>query len=111
MGEVVAALAGPAGRSGYVGTCVVTAGGAGGAGGGRVKCFGRNRHGNLGRVPEGLTPLGADLPFLDLGTGRTARAVAMGARASSDWNGYHTAEVRPLYYYYYYRPHALTEDD
>ena len=87
MGEEVAALAGPAGRSGYVGTCVVTAGGAGGAGGGRVKCFGRNRHGNLGRVPEGLTPLGADLPFLDLGTGRTAR-------------------VRPLYYHYDYHDYG-----
>ena len=89
LGEVASL----ASASGYVGgTCVVTAGGAD-AGGGRVKCFGRNHDGNLGRVPQGITPLGEDLPFLELGTGRTAQAVAMGARASSDWNGYHTAEA------------------
>ena len=89
LGEV-ASLASAA--SGYVGTCVVTAGGAD-AGGGRVKCFGRNHMGNLGTVRNGATDLGEDLPFLDLGTGRTAQAVAMGPTASSDWNGYHTADA------------------
>ena len=54
---------------------------------GKVKCWGINDHGQLGLGdvnPRGALPsqIGDNLPFVDLGTGRTAVSMALGQRHS-----------------------------
>jgi hypothetical protein len=51
--------------------------------GGRVKCWGQNAFGALGRgdtvtIGDGAGEMGASLPFVDLGTGKSALKLALG---------------------------------
>jgi alpha-tubulin suppressor-like RCC1 family protein len=55
--------------------------------GGRIKCWGRNESGQLGlgdRESRGVAPdqMGDDLPFVELGAGRSAVAIAAGGYES-----------------------------
>jgi cysteine-rich repeat protein len=63
---------------GYNHTCALLAGG-------KVKCWGINDQGQLGLgmtggVGDDLTKMGANLPFVDLGSGKTATAITAGSQ-------------------------------
>jgi alpha-tubulin suppressor-like RCC1 family protein len=57
---------------------------------GRVQCWGSNTHGELGigdtqHRGDGPGEMGSNLPFVDLGTGRTARKVVAGYGVTCAW--------------------------
>lgn len=68
-------------------SCLIHQGSAGDPNNGKVKCWGENSFGQLGLgdvLPRGASPsqIGDHLPFVDLGTGRTAVSMGLGERHS-----------------------------